>query len=204
MAIGVAATVSQALLSNAMYPTPYHIPAFQHSNNSRTQGDIQEAIRLHESGDYERSTAMFGRLADPDGPNNPLSQVLYGLALRHGWGIGENPAEAMRYLQAAAKNSAAVEVEALRAGMKKGGTAKGELVLAMYEVSPPRPFSHLGESSRAEPIATVGQFVPTWMGRRQGPGGGARVLRDSRQSGRLGCAERSGLVLCGRIWLQEG
>ena len=77
---------------------------------------------------------MFGQLADPDGPNNPLSQVLYGLALRHGWGIDENPTEAMRYLQAAAKNSAAVEVEALRAGMKKGGTAKGELVLAMYEV----------------------------------------------------------------------
>lgn len=25
---------------------------------------------------------MFGRLADPDGENNALSQVLYGLALR--------------------------------------------------------------------------------------------------------------------------
>lgn len=44
--------------------------------------DIQEAIRLHEEGELERSTAMFGRLADPNGANNPLSQVLYGLALR--------------------------------------------------------------------------------------------------------------------------
>lgn len=44
--------------------------------------DIQEAIRLHETGELERSTAMFGRLADPNGANNPLSQVLYGLALR--------------------------------------------------------------------------------------------------------------------------
>lgn len=44
--------------------------------------DIQEAIRLHEEGDLERSTAMFGRLANPKGANNPLSQVLYGLALR--------------------------------------------------------------------------------------------------------------------------
>jgi hypothetical protein len=26
---------------------------------------------------------MFGRLADPDGANNALSQVLYGLALRY-------------------------------------------------------------------------------------------------------------------------
>jgi len=32
--------------------------------------------------DLEASTAMFGKLADPDGPNNALSQVLYGLALR--------------------------------------------------------------------------------------------------------------------------
>jgi hypothetical protein len=44
--------------------------------------DIQEAIRLHEEGDLARSTRMFGRLADPTGANNPLSQVLYGLALR--------------------------------------------------------------------------------------------------------------------------
>lgn len=26
---------------------------------------------------------MFGHLADPNGANNPLSQVLYGLALRY-------------------------------------------------------------------------------------------------------------------------
>lgn len=44
--------------------------------------DIQTAISLHESGDLERSTQIFGRLADPNGANNPLSQVLYGLALR--------------------------------------------------------------------------------------------------------------------------
>ena len=44
--------------------------------------DIQEAIRLHEAGELEHSTRIFGRLADPNGANNPLSQVLYGLALR--------------------------------------------------------------------------------------------------------------------------
>lgn len=44
--------------------------------------DIQEAIRLHEAGNLEASTEMFGRLADPAGRNNALSQVLYGLALR--------------------------------------------------------------------------------------------------------------------------
>jgi aminopeptidase N len=44
--------------------------------------NIQDAIRLHEEGQLELSTQMFGRLADPNGANNPLSQVLYGLALR--------------------------------------------------------------------------------------------------------------------------
>lgn len=44
--------------------------------------DIREAIRLHEEGELNESTAIFGRLADPKGANNTLSQVLYGLALR--------------------------------------------------------------------------------------------------------------------------
>jgi hypothetical protein len=44
--------------------------------------NIQEAIRLHEKGNLEASTALFGRLADPNGHNNALAQVLYGLALR--------------------------------------------------------------------------------------------------------------------------
>ncbi|KAF2118522.1 hypothetical protein BDV96DRAFT_570089 [Lophiotrema nucula] len=97
--------------------------------------DIQEAIRLHESGNLEASTAMFGRLADPNGQNNALSQVLYGLALRHGWGIEPNPQLAITYLSYAASNSAEIESLALSAGMKKGGAAKGELVLAMYELA---------------------------------------------------------------------
>jgi hypothetical protein len=54
--------------------------------------DIQEAIRLHEAGDLENSTRMFGRLADPHGENNALSQVLYGLALRYvNWPLPMQP-----------------------------------------------------------------------------------------------------------------
>ncbi len=41
----------------------------------------------------------------------------------------------MHYLSMAAANSAEVEKLALGAGMKKGGAAKGELVLAMYELA---------------------------------------------------------------------
>jgi len=57
-------------------------PRSGHVSSAKTDGDIQEAIRLHEEGDLEKSTRLFGILADPNGANNPLSQVLFGLALR--------------------------------------------------------------------------------------------------------------------------
>ncbi|KAF2088070.1 HCP-like protein [Saccharata proteae CBS 121410] len=97
--------------------------------------NIQEAIRLHEAGELEQSTKMFGKLADPNGANNALSQVLYGLALRHGWGCEPDTERAITYLTHAATNSAEVESLALSAGMQKGGAAKGELVLAIYELA---------------------------------------------------------------------
>ena len=55
--------------------------------------------------------------------------------IRHGWGIAPSPTEAVTYLSAAASNAAGVEELALKAGMKKGGAAKGELVLAIFELA---------------------------------------------------------------------
>lgn len=54
---------------------------------------------------------------------------------RHGWGIPPNAPLAITYLSQAASNAAAVESAALSSGMKKGGAAKGELVLAIYELA---------------------------------------------------------------------
>lgn len=104
---------------------------------SDAKGDvnIQEAIRLHEDGDLRLSTEMFGQLANPKGANNALAQVLYGLALRHGWGIPIEPERAIHYLSLAASNSASIEEQALASGLKKGGAAKGELVLAIFELA---------------------------------------------------------------------
>ncbi|KYK53967.1 Protein DSF2 [Drechmeria coniospora] len=96
---------------------------------------IQDAIAYHEEGQYQEATAIFARLADPDGANNPLSQVLYGLALRHGWGCEADPEAALYYLSAGASNAAAVEETALRAGIESGGAGKGELVLAIFELA---------------------------------------------------------------------
>ena len=76
-------------------PSRSGLDSFQDMNISGSPGEkgvvstqyvddnIQEAIRLHEAGELQTSTRMFGRLADPKGENNALSQVLYGLALRY-------------------------------------------------------------------------------------------------------------------------
>ncbi|KAL2756307.1 hypothetical protein ACRALDRAFT_2042456 [Sodiomyces alcalophilus JCM 7366] len=125
-------------------------PSPQPVSSKDIDEDIQEAIRLHEEGDLARSTAMFRKLADPNGANNPLSQVLYGLALRHGWGCQPDVTTAVRYLTAAASNAAAVEELALQAGLKKGGAAKGELVLAIFELG--NSFRH-GWGTNKDPIA---------------------------------------------------
>ncbi|TQB75483.1 hypothetical protein MPDQ_002776 [Monascus purpureus] len=101
--------------------------------NRSTYKRLSDSTKLEV--ELEKSTQMFAKLADPHGENNALSQVLYGLALRHGWGCTQDPEKAVIYLSAAASNSAAIESEALRAGIKKGGAAKGELVLAIFELA---------------------------------------------------------------------
>ena len=97
--------------------------------------DIQQAIRLHDNGQLEQATQMFKQLANPNGINNALGQVLYGLALQHGWGCEENKEEGLTYLTLAARNSASIESAALSSGAKSGGAAKGELVLAIFEMA---------------------------------------------------------------------
>lgn len=57
-------------------------PANGVASTPAIDANIQQAIRLHEGGELQESTRLFGILADPNGANNPLSQVLFGLALR--------------------------------------------------------------------------------------------------------------------------
>ena len=101
-------------------------------SDAKSDVNIQEAIRLHESGSLQAATDMFRQLAES---GNVLSQVLYGLSLRHGWGCTPDLQRAVTYLSDAAANSADIESQALQAGMKKGGAAKGELVLAIFELA---------------------------------------------------------------------
>ena len=55
--------------------------------------------------------------------------------IRSGWGCTPDPGAAVKYLSAAASNAALIEELALKAGLKKGGAAKGELVLAIFELA---------------------------------------------------------------------
>ena len=57
---------------------------------------------------------------------------------------------ALTYLSKAASDSAAVESAALSSGLKKGGAAKGELVLAIYELA--NSFRH-GWGVEKDPVA---------------------------------------------------
>ncbi|ODQ56516.1 hypothetical protein SAICODRAFT_51297, partial [Saitoella complicata NRRL Y-17804] len=57
---------------------------------------------------------------------------LYGLSLRHGWGVNEDRERAFDFLKAAAENSAFIEEYAKRAGMKSDG--KSELSMAFFEM----------------------------------------------------------------------
>lgn len=70
-------------LKNEPGPVAPPPPVTKAVSSKAIDEDIQQAIKLHEEGNLEESTALFGKLADPEGANNPLSQVLYGLALRY-------------------------------------------------------------------------------------------------------------------------
>lgn len=79
-----------------------------------------------------------------------ITNISSMIKCRHGWGCSVDTERAVKYLSAAASNSASVESEALQAGLKKGGAAKGELVLAIFELA--NCFRH-GWGVSKDPIA---------------------------------------------------
>lgn len=56
----------------------------------------------------------------------------------------------MKYLTEAASNAALIEDAALKSGRKQGGAAKGELVLAIFELA--NSFRH-GWGVKKDPVA---------------------------------------------------
>jgi hypothetical protein len=101
---------------------------------------LQLGIKHHEEGNLALATTYFEKSARM---NNPNGLLLYGMALRHGWGCEPDPVIAFQYLQKAAE-SAVVDLNALqpptagkagtRANTSNAVAAKSELVLAIYEL----------------------------------------------------------------------
>ncbi|KAF2226627.1 hypothetical protein BDZ85DRAFT_305761 [Elsinoe ampelina] len=207
------ARATQLALSSAVLPnasrTPSPNPSAATSSALRgvasqigstsDEETLHRAITLHETGELAESTALFGLLASPSGANSALAQVLYGLALRHGWGCAVSPEEGVHFLSLAAKNSAGVESQALKAGMHRGGAAKGELVLAIFELANCYRYGWgVGKDARAarefyETAANLGDLdameEAAWCF-MEGFGGGkdkgvaARYLRRAEEGGR--------------------
>lgn len=81
---------------------------------------LQGAIELYEHGKYDSAAVKLEYIAKQ---NHPLSLVLYGLCLRHGWGVRANPLRGAELLAHAAGVSAA--------GQRY---LEGECALALYEL----------------------------------------------------------------------
>ncbi|KAF8198978.1 hypothetical protein BJ912DRAFT_950426 [Pholiota molesta] len=91
-------------------------------------------IQHHEANRLGESARCFERSAKEDGGCG-VGMLMYGLALRHGWGCVKNEKMAFRWLMRAAE-CAVVDLERLRraGGDGEAGVVETELVLAIYEV----------------------------------------------------------------------
>ncbi|GBC05534.1 hypothetical protein RclHR1_06280007 [Rhizophagus clarus] len=90
---------------------------------------ISQAIKYHEDDQLAKSTEYL-RIAAEKG--SAVGKVLYGIALRHGWGCKVNEALAFKHLQQAAESAITI-----LNGINKTvsmSAFRGELVLAIYEL----------------------------------------------------------------------
>ncbi|KAK3821336.1 MAG: hypothetical protein J3Q66DRAFT_280083 [Benniella sp.] len=89
---------------------------------------VRQGIDYHESGDISKATHYFRTAAEM---GDPVGMLMYGLAVRHGWGCQSNRQLAFQYLQKSAEHA----VGDLKSRDSFASTAaKGELVLAIYEL----------------------------------------------------------------------
>ncbi|KAI5306457.1 atp4 subunit B of the stator stalk of mitochondrial F1F0 ATP synthase [Ascosphaera pollenicola] len=111
-----------------------HTPNGQSPSTSRRPSINLSASPLSESGYLEPSKDEI--LANPEGANNSIAQVFYGLAKRHGWGCTMDPREAFRFLQMGAANAASLNDEAISSSSKRNGAyTKKILAMAIYELA---------------------------------------------------------------------
>ncbi|KAG5358512.1 Mitosis inhibitor nif1 [Yarrowia sp. B02] len=96
-------TPSTHTLGNSSAPTPTvgntsttTIPL--PSNSATADEHLSAGITFHEHGKLRESAYQFQTAANM---GEPTAMLLYGLALRHGWGLRQNPEEAVKWLKRA-------------------------------------------------------------------------------------------------------
>ncbi|KAL4069273.1 hypothetical protein J3A83DRAFT_4373564 [Scleroderma citrinum] len=117
-------------------PTP--TPSAENGNHPSPQPNtpldyLQLGIRYHESNRLRDSAICFEKSAKEQGGCG-VGMLMWGLALRHGWGCEKNEKSGFKWLTKAAE-AATEDLEKARQG--KGFNAKDvqeELVIAIYEV----------------------------------------------------------------------
>ncbi|KAJ6617574.1 hypothetical protein B0H10DRAFT_1878291 [Mycena sp. CBHHK59/15] len=113
-------------------PTPLASPSTP-AGLRTAQDYLQLGITHHEADRLPESALCFEQAATLDGGTG-VGMLMWGLALRHGWGCTKNEKHGFKWLRRAAE-AAVDDLEAARAGGAiDAGAVQTELVLAIYEV----------------------------------------------------------------------
>ncbi|KAI6022599.1 hypothetical protein EDC04DRAFT_3117797 [Pisolithus marmoratus] len=130
---------SEPTMTHSLSPNPPNPKPNQLSDNSPSTGPqtpfdyLQLGIQYHESNRLKDSARYFEKSATEQGGCG-VGMLMWGLALRHGWGCEKNEKSGFKWLAKAAE-SAVADLERARQGRGFDAKAvKEELVIAIYEV----------------------------------------------------------------------
>ncbi|KAJ9663077.1 hypothetical protein H2198_001069 [Neophaeococcomyces mojaviensis] len=101
------------------------------NNNSASAAAFQEAIRLHQAGEYKSATSALKMLAER---GNISSQIIYAMSLCHGWGCSRRPDLALLCLLTAGKTSIEYEMTSQADQQFFTTSSRDELKLALFEI----------------------------------------------------------------------
>ncbi|TCD60793.1 hypothetical protein EIP91_009506 [Steccherinum ochraceum] len=102
-------------------------------NHPRTPQDfLQLGITHHMANRLEESARCFEQSATLN-KGCGVGMLMWGLTLRHGWGVPPNEEKGFKWLRKAAEDAVS-DLESAQAGMSDTSAIKSELVIAIYEV----------------------------------------------------------------------
>jgi TPR repeat protein len=92
--------------------------------------DVKEAIGHYEKNELEKGTSILKSAAEN---KSPVGLLLYGIALRHGWGVKEDQNSAFYYLQKAAE-LAVIDINSEQKELSYKEALKPELAVTLFEL----------------------------------------------------------------------